>query len=99
MSSYAGSWASTDSGANFGESNKTMDTLELRSEIKGFIDRIQNPGVLQRLRSLLAKAAEQDALTAEMVRMAQLSEEAIAKGEVYTREEVEAWIKEQRHGR
>jgi hypothetical protein len=48
------------------------------------------------LRTLALRQAEQDDMAAEMERMADLSDEAISKGEVYTREEVEAWLKEQR---
>jgi predicted transcriptional regulator len=73
-----------------------MTSIELRSELKDLIDRIRDTNVLEALRTLALRQAEQDDMAAEMERMADLSDEAISKGEVYTREEVEAWLKEQR---
>jgi predicted transcriptional regulator len=73
-----------------------MTSIELRSELKDLIDRIRDTNVLEALRTLALRQAEQDDMATEMERMADLSDEAISKGEVYTREEVEAWLKEQR---
>ncbi len=73
-----------------------MTALEVRSELKGLIDRIRDLSVLDALRTLALRQVEQDDMAAEMERMADLSEDAIARGEVYTRAEVEQWLKEQR---
>lgn len=73
-----------------------MTALEVRSELKGLIDRIRDLSVLDALRTLALRQVEQDDMAAEMERMADLSEDAITRGEVYTRAEVEQWLKEQR---
>lgn len=73
-----------------------MTALELRSELKDLIDRIRDLSVLDALRTLALRQAEQDDLASEMERMADQSEEAIARGDVYTRAEVEKWLNEQR---
>lgn len=73
-----------------------MTTLDLRTELKGLIDRISDRNILEALRTIVMRQAEQDDQAAEMQRMAQLSEEAIGRGEVYTREEVEQYLKNHR---
>lgn len=73
-----------------------MTAFEMRSELKDLIDRIRDLSVLDALRTLALRQVEQDDLVAEMERMADLSEEAIARGDVHTREEVEQWLKEHR---
>ncbi|MBX2971549.1 MAG: hypothetical protein KF797_00455 [Flavobacteriales bacterium] len=73
-----------------------MTALEVRSELKDLIDRIRDLSVLDALRTLALRQVEQDDMAAEMERMVDLSEDAIARGEVYTRAEVEQWLKEQR---
>ncbi len=73
-----------------------MTTLDLRTELKGLIDRISDRNILEALRTIVMRQAEQDDQAAEMQRMAKLSEEAIGRGEVYTREEVEQYLKNHR---
>ncbi|MBS1938226.1 MAG: hypothetical protein JSS84_10510 [Bacteroidetes bacterium] len=73
-----------------------MTTLDLRTELKGLIDRISDRNILEALRTIVLRQAEQDDQAAEMQRMAQLSEEAIGRGEVYTRGEVEKYLKNHR---
>lgn len=80
----------------FGKSRPTMTALEVRSELKDLIDRIRDLSVLDALHTLALRQVEQDDMTADMERMADLSEEAIARGEVSSRAEVEQWLKEHR---
>ena len=73
-----------------------MTTLDLRTELKGLIDRISDRNILEALRTIVLRQAEQDDQVEVMRRMALQSEEAIARGEVYTRAEVEQYLKDQR---
>jgi predicted transcriptional regulator len=73
-----------------------MTAIQLRSELKELIDRIRDDGFLKALRPLLERTAANDEATADLIRMAELSEEDIKHGRVHTREEVEQWLKEQK---
>ncbi|MCO5275572.1 MAG: hypothetical protein M9900_11730 [Flavobacteriales bacterium] len=73
-----------------------MTTLDLRTELKGLIDRISDRNILEALRTIVLRQAEQDDQVEVMRRMALQSEEAIERGEVYTRAEVEQYLKDQR---
>ncbi len=73
-----------------------MTTLDLRTELKGLIDRISDRNILEALRTIVLRQAEQDDQAAEMRRMALLSEEAIERGEVFTRAEIEQYLKDHR---
>lgn len=73
-----------------------MTALQLRSELKGLLDRISDDGFLEALRPLLLRTAEQNEMQEDMIRVALLSEEDIKAGRTHTREEVEQWLKEQR---
>jgi predicted transcriptional regulator len=83
-------------GNTFEQSTEAMTAIQLRSELKELIDRIRDDGFLKALRPLLERTAAHDETTAEMIRMAELSEEDIKHGRVHTREEVERWLKEQK---
>ncbi|MBS1547773.1 MAG: hypothetical protein JST38_19185 [Bacteroidetes bacterium] len=73
-----------------------MTTLDLRTELKGLIDRISDRNILEALRTIVLRQAEQDDQVEVMRRMALQSEEAIERGEAYTRAEVEQYLKDQR---
>ena len=73
-----------------------MTTVQLQAELQKLIANTTDVGFLEQIRNLFLRPTADKAAFVEMNRMADLSEEAIAKGEVYTREEVEAWLKEQR---
>ena len=73
-----------------------MTAVELRSELKLLLDRISDLEVLSEMRTWARRTAEKDSAFEEMNRMADLSDEAIAKGEVYTHEEVLQYLAERR---
>ncbi len=73
-----------------------MTAVEIRSELKGLIDRIWDRSVLEALRTLALRQAEQDDLSAELVRVADLSDEDIAAGRTHTIEGVKRWMEEQK---
>lgn len=73
-----------------------MTAIELRSELKLILDRISDTEILKAMRTLALRTAVQDEEEAEMNRMADLSDEAIRKGEVYSHEEVVKYISDRR---
>lgn len=73
-----------------------MTTVEIRSELKDLIDRIRDMRVLEALRTLALRQAEQDELSAEMERVADLSDEDIAAGRTHSINEVKQWMDEQK---
>ncbi len=74
-----------------------MTTVEIRSELKDLIDRIRDLSVLEALRTLALRQAEQDDLSAELERVADLSDEDIAAGRTHSIDEVKRWMDEQKH--
>jgi hypothetical protein len=74
-----------------------MTTVEIRSELKDLIDRIRDLSVLEALRTLALRQAEQDDLSAEMEHVADLSDEDIAAGRTHSIDEVKRWLDEQKH--
>ena len=70
-----------------------MTAVQLRTELKKLIDKTSDIGFLEQIKRLLLRPAVDQAAFVEMNRMADLSDEAIAKGEVYTREEVEEHLR------
>lgn len=74
-----------------------MTTVEIRSELKVLIDRIRDLSVLEALRTLALRQAEQDDLSAELERVADLSDEDIAAGRTHSIDEVKRWLDEQKH--
>lgn len=73
-----------------------MTTVEIRSELKDLIDRIRDMRVLEALRTLALRHAEQDELSAELERVADLSDEDIAAGRTHSINEVKQWMDEQK---
>lgn len=73
-----------------------MTSVEIRSELKDLIDRIRDLSVLEALRTLALRQAEQDDLSAEMERVADLSDEDIAAGRTHTIDEVKRRMDEQK---
>jgi hypothetical protein len=76
-----------------------MTAVQLRSELKSLIDKTNDTRFLELVKGLFLKTEDDRAAIVEMTHMAMLSEEAIAKGEVYTREEVEAHLRAERRKR
>lgn len=74
-----------------------MTTVELRSELKDLIDRIRDLSVLEALRTLALRQAEQDDLSAELERVADLSDEDIAAGRTHSIDDAKRWMDEQKH--
>jgi hypothetical protein len=73
-----------------------MTTVEIRSELKDLIDRIRDLSVLEALRTLALRQAEQDDLSAELERVADLSDEDIAAGRTHSIDDVKRWMDEQK---
>lgn len=73
-----------------------MTTVEIRSELKDIIDRIRDLSVLEALRTLALRQAEQDDLSAELERVADLSDEDIAAGRTHSIDDVKRWMDEQK---
>ncbi|MBS1939315.1 MAG: hypothetical protein JST38_00345 [Bacteroidetes bacterium] len=65
-----------------------MTAIQLRSEVKKLVDKTSDLGFLEQLRQLLLRPEADRAAFVEMNRMADLSDEAIHKGEVFSHEEV-----------
>ncbi len=78
---------------------KAMTTVEVRSELKDLIDRIRDLSVLEALRTLALRQAEQDELSADMERVADLSHEDIAAGRTHSIDDVKRWMDEQKRDR
>jgi hypothetical protein len=76
-----------------------MTTVEVRSELKDLIDRIRDLSVLEALRTLALRQAEQDELSADMERVADLSDEDIAAGRTHSIDDVKRWMDEQKRDR
>ncbi|MGB3525005.1 MAG: hypothetical protein WBB32_03445 [Flavobacteriales bacterium] len=73
-----------------------MTAVQLRTELKKLIDQTNDIGFLEQIKQLLLRPEVDHAAFVEMNRMADLSDEAIAKGEVYTHEEVAEHLRSRR---
>lgn len=76
-----------------------MRAIDLHSEIIDMVKRTGNIEFLTWLRNVLLDEGSERAQDADMLEMAQRSEEAIARGEVYTHEEALAYLKAERRKR
>lgn len=65
-----------------------MTAIQLRTEVKKLLDKTSDLGFLEQLKQLLLRSDADRAAFVEMNRMADLSDEAIRKGDVFTHEEV-----------
>jgi len=75
-----------------------MTALQIRSDLKKMIDGIHDLAFLEQLQQLFMSSEEERAAFVEMNRMADLSDIAIKKGEVFTHEEVVKHIRDRRKG-
>jgi|GEM_PF-7088878 len=75
-----------------------MTALQIRSELKKMIDGTRDLAFLEQVRQLFMSSADERAAFVEMNRMADLSDVAIKKGEVFTHEEVVKHIRDRRKG-
>lgn len=73
-----------------------MTAIELRAEVKKLVDSMSDLGFLEQLKQLLLRPEADRAAFVEMNRMADLSDEAIRKGEVFTHAEVVEHLRERR---
>jgi len=73
-----------------------MTALQLRTEVKKLLDKTSDLGFLEQLKQLLLRSEADRAAFVEMNRMADLSDEAIRKGEVHTHEEVVKHLRDRR---
>lgn len=74
-----------------------MTAIQLRAEVKKLIDKTSDLGFLEQLKQLLLRSEADRAAFVEMNRMADLSDEAIRKGEVFAHEEVVAHLRDPRN--
>jgi RNA polymerase-interacting CarD/CdnL/TRCF family regulator len=65
-----------------------MTAIQLRTEVKKLVDKTSDLGFLEQLKQLLLRSESDRTAFVEMNRMADLSDEAIRKGDVFTHEEV-----------
>lgn len=73
-----------------------MTAIELRAEVKKLVDSMSDLGFLEQLKQLLLRSEADRAAFVEMNRMADLSDEAIRKGEVYAHEDVVKYLRKRR---
>ncbi len=73
-----------------------MIAIQLHTEVKKLLDKTSNLGFLEQLKQLLSRSEADRATFVEMNRMADLSDEAIRKGEVHTHEEVVEYLRNRR---
>ncbi|MBX2972783.1 MAG: hypothetical protein KF797_06750 [Flavobacteriales bacterium] len=76
-----------------------MRAIDLHSEIIDMVKRTGDVSFLTWLRNVLRNEGAESAQDADMLEMAQRSEEAIERGEVYTHEEALAYLKAERKKR
>ncbi len=69
-----------------------MTTVQLRTELKRMIDRTDDPGLLEWVKSLLASGESNKEMAEDMLRAARLSDQDIAAGRTYSVEEVRQWL-------
>lgn len=73
-----------------------MTAIQLRTEVKKLVDQTSDLGFLEQLKQLLLRSDADRAAFVEMNRRADLSDEAIRKGEVFTHEEVVEYLQDRR---
>lgn len=73
-----------------------MTAIQLRTEVKKLLDKTSDLGFLEQLKQLLLRSEADRAAFVEMNRMADLSDEAIRKGEVFTHDDVLAHLRDRR---
>jgi hypothetical protein len=73
-----------------------MTAIQLRTEVKKLVDQTSDLGFLEQLKQLLLRSDADRAAFVEMNRRADLSDEAIRKGEVFTHEEVVEFLQDRR---
>lgn len=73
-----------------------MTAVQIRSDLKKMLDGIHDLAFLEQLQQLFLSSEEERAAFVEMNRMADLSDVAINKGEVFTHEEVVKHIRDRR---
>lgn len=73
-----------------------MTAIQLRTEVKKLVDQTSDLGFLEQLKQLLLRSDADRAAFVEMNRRADLSDEAIRKGEVFTHEEVVEYLQGRR---
>lgn len=73
-----------------------MTAIQLRTEVKKLVDQTSDLGFLEQLKQLLLRSDADRAAFVEMNRRADVSDEAIRKGEVFTHEEVVEYLQDRR---
>jgi hypothetical protein len=73
-----------------------MTGIQLRTEVKKLVDKTSDLGFLEQLKQLLLRSKADSTAFVEMKRMADLSDEAIRKGEVFSHEEVVQHLRDRR---
>jgi hypothetical protein len=73
-----------------------MTAVQLRSELKSLIDKTDDQGLLEWIKSILSNSTESRAQVEDMLRMARLSDEDIAAGRSHSIEDVRRWMAEQK---
>ncbi len=73
-----------------------MTAIQLRTEVKKLVDQTSDLGFLEQLKQLLLRSDADRAAFVEMNRRADVSDEAIQKGEVFTHEEVVEYLQDRR---
>jgi hypothetical protein len=73
-----------------------MTAIDLRTEIKRLVDMTDDAGFLEAIKTLLIRSVDDKAVFEEMNKMADRSDEAISKGEVFTHDEVLRFLSERR---
>ena len=73
-----------------------MTALQLRTDLKKLIDGTRDLAFLEQVHQLFLSSADERAAFVEMNRMADLSDAAIERGEVFTHQEVVKHIRARR---
>lgn len=73
-----------------------MTVIQLRAEVKKLLDKTTDLGFLEQLKQLLLRSDADRAAFVEMNRMADLSDEAIRKGDTFSHEEVVKHLRDRR---
>lgn len=76
-----------------------MTAVQLRTEVKKLVDSTSDLGFLEQLKQLLLRSEADRAAFVEMNRMADLSDAAIGKGEVFSLDEVVKHLRDRRKGK
>lgn len=73
-----------------------MTVIQLRTEVKRLLDKTSDLGFLEQLKQLLLRSEADRTAFVEMNRMADLSDEAIRKGDTFSHEEVVKHLRDRR---